>query len=522
MLVFLTRLSQRLKASPVARNSGASYFAFASTSLSGLLSIPVAVAYLEKEEIGLWAAVNAMVAYLLWMDLGIGVAAGRLLAPSVTARDQAEINRWWSVIQVSLAILGIVVMLLALACIPLFVRIFEVPEHLRHDAWILLIGSAVLAGINFPLRAIPGFLTAENRFHWVPICQGILPWAQLGGFYFMLQMGHGLTSYVWGTAATQFFTFVIYRFLLHKSELKPRVSLREISIKRIRSLLSLSLNLSALGLTNSLLQSLPTIILARHGGLASIPVYTFTSRAATMASGLVGRNLHAFYPSLLRLHVSGDREGFIKRFKVAAELTLALGTAGAGTILVFNSVIVSLLAGQSYFAGLPTTAWLALGAFLTPLALTAASLLQISGRMGKTIPLTLLNLTLVYFASIFAFQRFGMPGLACVFTLQVLGYSTYAFLRGCRNLEYRISEFPKSLWVIPLAVSAAILLAGWFLNSAPATGMQINLGTRLIQLPGIPGICIAVVFAMFGGAIAWNPLRGYLRSNEAPSKHQEP
>jgi O-antigen/teichoic acid export membrane protein len=515
MPAFLNRLSQRLRSSPVARNSGASYFAFVSTSLSGLLSIPVAVAYLGKEQIGLWAAVSAMVAYLLWMDLGMGNAAGRLLAPAITARDRAEINHWWSVIQVSLLILGIVVMALALASVPLFMRVFEVPAHLRHDAWILLMGTAVIAGINFPLRAIPGFLTAENRFHWVPICQGLLPWIQLGGFYLMLRMGHGLSSYVWGTAASQFFVLVFYRFLIHKSELRPRISLRGISMERVRSLLSLSLNLSAIGLTNSLLQSLPTVILARHGGLASIPVYTFTCRAATMASGLVGRNLHAFYPSLLRLHVSGNREGFMKKFKVAADITLALGTIGAGCILVFNEAIVSLLAGQTFFAGISTTAWLALGVFITPLSLTAASLLQISGSMGKTIPFTVLNLVVVYFASIFAFQRFGMPGLAGVFTLQVLGYSSYAFARGCRNLGYRIADFPKSLWIIPIAVSAAIFLASWYLGSTPPEGIQIEIGTKILPLPGIRGIGMATFFATLGGVIAWRPLRTFLRPSLA-------
>jgi O-antigen/teichoic acid export membrane protein len=518
MLAFLNRLSQRLQASPVARNSGAAYFAFVSTSLSGLLSIPVAVAYLDKEEIGLWAAVSAMVGYLLWMDLGIGNAAGRLLAPSVTDKNRVEINRWWSVIQVSLLILGIVVMGLALLCIPLFERVFGVPTHLRHDARILLVGSAIIAGINFPLRAIPGFLTAENRFHWVPICQGLLPWAQLGGFYLMLRMGHGLSSYVWGTAASQFFVLVFYRSLVHKSELRPRISLRGISMERVRSLLSLSLNLSALGLTNSLLQSIPTMILARHGGLASIPIYTFTCRAATMASGLVGRNLHAFYPSLLRLHVSGNRDGFMKKFKLAADITLALGTIGAGGILVFNEAIVSLLAGQTFFAGISTTAWLALGVFLTPLSLTAASLLQISGSMGKTIPFTVLNLVVVYFASIFAFQRFGMPGLAAVFTLQVLGYSSYAFARGCRNLGYRIADFPKSLWIIPIAVSAAIFLAAWYLDTTPPEGMKISIGSRLLPLPGIRGICIATFFAALGGAIIWQPLRAYLHPSLAVPK----
>jgi O-antigen/teichoic acid export membrane protein len=501
----------RLKQSSVARNSAASYFAFVSTSVSGLLSIPVAVAYLGKEEIGLWAAVNAMIGYLIWMDLGIGVAAGRMLAPSITARDQEEINRWWSVIQVSLWVLGIIVMVLALLCTPIFMYVFRIPSHLQKDAWILLIGCAVISGINFPLRAIPGFLTAEDRFHWVPVCQGLLPWTQLGGFYFMLRMGHGLTSYVWGTAASQLFVFLFYQGLVATSSQRPKISLQGISLQRIRSLLSLSVNLSALGLANSLLQSIPTMILSRHGGLASIPIYTFTSRAPLMASGLVGRNLHAFYPTLLRLHVSGDHAGFIRRFKFSAELTLALGTIAAGLLLALNKSIVCLLAGPGFFAGFSATAWFALGAFVTPMAATAASLLQISGKMGKTILFTVLNLVAVYFVSTFCYQRFGIPGLAAIFSLQVLAYSSYAFHRGVRNIGYRFSDFPKSLWVLPLAIGTAIIASANLITSRPSHSIIIQLGSRDVPLPGFLEVSIASTFVLVGALLGWKALHVHHR-----------
>lgn len=502
----------RLKNSKVARNSAASYFAFASTSVSGLLSIPVAVAYLGKEQIGLWASVSAMVGYLLWMDLGIGNAAGRMLASSIADRNQSEINLWWSVVQICLWLLGFIVMLVAILCTPLFILFFQIPDHLQKEAWFLLIGCSVIAGINFPLRAIPGFLTAEDRFYWVPVCQGILPWIQLGGFYLMLRLGHGLYSYVWGTAASQFFVLLFYRGLVATSSQRPRIRLRGVTWTRIRSLLSLSLNLSVVGLTTSIIQSVPTMILARHGGLAIIPIYTFTSRAPSMIAGLVGRNFQAFYPSLLRLHVSGNRDAFMRRFVLSAQLILALGTAGAGLILAFNHSIVSLLAGPGFFGGFSTTAWFAVGVFLSPMAVAAASLLQISGKMGKTIMISTLNLVAVYFLSVFCFQTFGMPGLAAVFTLQVLGYSTYAFLRGCTNLGYHISDFPSSLWIQSLAVTAAILLAAWFLNSSPDPGGQISFGTRIMPLPGIRGICISGFFLMLAALIAWKPFNGLVRA----------
>jgi hypothetical protein len=39
----------------------ASYFDFFSVAACGLLSIPIAVAYLSKSELGIWAIVNALI-----------------------------------------------------------------------------------------------------------------------------------------------------------------------------------------------------------------------------------------------------------------------------------------------------------------------------------------------------------------------------------------------------------------------------------------------------------------------------
>ncbi len=85
---------KRLKHSKAGRNFGASIFALISTSAFGLLSIQVAVHYMSKEEIGLWAAVNAMAAYLMMMDLGVGNAAERVLALDTDPDLEVAGIRW--------------------------------------------------------------------------------------------------------------------------------------------------------------------------------------------------------------------------------------------------------------------------------------------------------------------------------------------------------------------------------------------------------------------------------------------
>ena len=170
------RFLRYLRKSPTAKNASASYFATLSMGVSAFVSIPIAVHFLKKEEIGLWAVVSAVVNYLTWMDLGIGDGIGRKIAASVAAKDRAEINRWWTVSIFALSLLGMLLVVVGGALTPWMISVFEVPSQLTSQAYILFLGSIVLVGIGLPYRGAPGLLTAQQRFHWVSLAQGIAPW----------------------------------------------------------------------------------------------------------------------------------------------------------------------------------------------------------------------------------------------------------------------------------------------------------------------------------------------------------
>ena len=105
---------KRIRSSGAARIAAASYFSFASLAASTFVSIPVAVYYLDRAEIGLWAVVNQVVGYLLWMDLGVGQATGRKMTDAVVNRDAQELNRWWSATRFVLLVQAGLVLLIGL------------------------------------------------------------------------------------------------------------------------------------------------------------------------------------------------------------------------------------------------------------------------------------------------------------------------------------------------------------------------------------------------------------------------
>jgi O-antigen/teichoic acid export membrane protein len=494
---------RRLRHSKAGRNFGASILAFVSSSAFGLLSIPVAVHYMSKEELGLWAAVNTVVAYLMWMDLGVGSATGRKIADAVVAEDPKQINVWWTATQMALWSLGGITFLIGICITPAFPYLFNVPAHLSQDAWILLLGTLLCSAVNFPLRGVPGLLTAQERFHWVPICQSVAPWIQLGVFFFMLRAGYGLQSYVFGAAAAQIFSFIYYRVLISTSKIRPRYDREGISRSHFKELFGFSLNLAVIGFKDTFLSTLPVIILARTAGLQAVPVYTISGRSAGLVRSLSMRVNHAFLPELINLHVAGKHETFLMKYRRSLLLATAVGLAGASAVLLVNRSIVTLLAGPEFYAGDMVTAWFSLMLVVATISSVYQVLLQISGNMGKSIPFAIANVVIVLFSAPVAFRFFGMAGLAAVFAMQPILYGIYGLLRGARNCGYAMKEFINLGMAAAIVSIASVIVIGCFMDSSHPLGHSFLLFGKSVLLPSLSQMICSGLLMGISGICAW-------------------
>jgi O-antigen/teichoic acid export membrane protein len=497
---------KRLKESRAARNAAASYFAFVSNAIYGFVSIPIAVHYLSKEHLGLWASVNAMVAYLLWMDMGVGNATGRKMAAAIVARDSGGINTWWTATQLALWVLGGLTVIIGLCCVPLFIALFNIPTPLHQDAWILLSGSVLIAGITFPLRGVPGLVTAQERFHWIPVSQGISPWIQISIFYLMVSSGHGLKSYLYATAASQLFTFIYYHLLIATSEIRPRFERRRISMAHFKELFGFSLNLAVVGFKETFLISLPTLVISRVGGLHLVPVYTVSARVASMLASLSGRTLHAFLPGLINLQVAGSSSEFLAKHQRSVAFTTSISLFGAALVLLCNRSVVTLLAGADFYAGDAATAWFALLVITGPIAASYHCLLQISGNMGKSIPISFVNLLGALGAAIAAYHIFNMPGLAAVFAVQPLFYGVYGLIRGSRNCNYGVKAFLNRTLATAGIAMVAVLVVGGLVDSSKSLIGSLPIHHKILVSPSLSQWLAFAVLALGSIWIAYSAL----------------
>lgn len=460
-------LLKRVRTSRAAWSMLTSYFAFFSATLWSLVSIPIAVRYLDRDAMGLWTLVNAFLSYLVWMDMGISHATSRLMAPAVAKNDQTEINRWWTATSAALWAQALLVLICGLALTPLAVSLLRIDPHLREDALWLLGAGAVVTAFSLPLRCVPGFLTAQERFHWVPLVQGMGPWSNLLVFYFLLRAGWGVKSYVVAVAATQVVNWIAYSLLVRMGPQRPRFDRRGLQRARFKQLFRFSGSLMVIGTVDSFISTLPSLLLGRLGGLGLVPNYNFSTKGAILGSSLVARTYQAFQPAWQRSFVAGHLELFRSKYEAAGYITLGIATCGAVVVLTVNPLLVGWLAGANYFAGSSVNLWIAIGVITLPLGSYFQSLLTLSGNLERSSLFFLLKLALAIGLGFAGWHMAKMVGIAAVFSLLPLFNGAYGFWAGSRKCGFSWDSTPsKGVAFGTLLAIATIVLTGLLLQFA--------------------------------------------------------
>ena len=503
---------QRLLSTKSGRNAVASYLAFISSAVCALLSMAVAVRYLGKAEIGIWTLVSQIVACFIWMDLGIGDGLGRKIAPAIAQGNRKEASSWWSLSIGILLFQGLLLFGVAACVSPLLIGWLQIPSEMRPQASGLLLGAALVASLNLPSRIYPGILLAQERYHWVPLVQSVIPWIQLGVFWLLLHGGGGVHSYLWSVAASQFTGFMVFVILVHGRE-SWSFKRSAFQWSRVRDLLGFGGSLTVNGLATAVLASLPALIIGRAGGVALVPPFGFTQRGPAMASGLVLRTSLSFYPGLQRMFIDGNRDAFSLKYRKIADLTLAVGLLGGAGIIAFNRSLIELLAGPAFFAGPWTNAWFALGLVTGPLTACLVHLLQYAGSMGKIAWLSILQVLLCATLGGWAWDRAGMPGIAALVVLAPLATTApYALFRGARDCGFKPGELLGPVLMRAAAMTAVILTCGWLLERRNPEGRSMPGSGRLWPLPDIAELACGGVIALAGLTLLWAAVSGLRRA----------
>ena len=454
--------------------------------MCGLVSIPIAVKYLGKDEIGLWAVINSFVSYLLWMDFGVGEATGRKMADAIAHEDGSEINRWWTTSLTVLSIQGILMLLIGIAIAPWLGRFLRLDGRIAGDANFLFLGAVTVAALGMPMRAYPGILLAQERFHWIPFAQGLMPWVQLAVFAVQLRCGWGVRSYMLAVTASWLAGWLVLFIQAHRGRERFAFDASGLTRDRLTSLFHYSGSIALNGIVTSVMQSLPALMIARLGGVGTVPVYTFSSTGPGMLRTLTARTAHSFYPNLQRMYVTRETDRFATKYRAVNLLALGMSLVAAGAILAGNRFLVEWLADPDFFAGHSANGLLAISVIVLTLLASFTDLLQISGSMGRIAILSLLQLAAGVAFTWLGYQRAGLPGLIAAVSLTPLVFQGfYALLRGasyCRMSAWRLGG---SITLLAAGACGLVAAASWWLNGTTVDTETITLLHRTTRLPTV-------------------------------------
>lgn len=505
---------QRLKRSRALHNLSSSYLAFVSSSACALFSIPVAVHHLSKDEIGLWSIVQVVVGYLVWLDLGIGQATGRKIADAIAHDDRPEINRWWTLSVGILAIQGVLMALIGLVLAPFLPSMLGFASNpLEKQSITLFISLALVSAMGMPMRAYPGILMAQERFHWVPLTQAFMPWVQFGVFWLLVSVGLGVHSYLWGLVAAYLSGWILYLWQVHGKGPPLRLDFTGCTKERFQDLFHYSGNIALNGIATSILASIPSLILTKLGGLATVPVYNFSQRAPGMISSLSQRTGHAFTPNLQRLYVSGERERFRVKFREVNQLSVWVSLGTAALIIALNRPFICWLAKADFYAGHWTNIWFACGCIVIPFVGGILSLLQYSGNMGKSALFTFAQIAVALPLAWYGKLSFGLPGLAAVFALIPLFIKApYGWVRGAKNCGFHPWDICGNALLSFLFSMSLVFVAGFWIAASPITGIAIEIFGRKTIMPTAREAIAAGLIALIAGINALRQARQIQRA----------
>jgi O-antigen/teichoic acid export membrane protein len=364
-------------------------------SLVGLVTVPLLLGHLGKEQFGLWSTITTLIAWIALFDFGIANGLVNLLSRAHGRDDEADARRHFSTALVLLS--GIAVALgagvvLGGPRVPwsslLAVR-GAIPAETVRWAVVAALGLFV-AGM--PLSVVPQVYAAYQRAYVGNVIAIAAALVGFGAIVACVRAGAEMPALVLAFGAGSVLAALagMAHVLSRMEWLRPRLS--AVSPGAARELLARSFPLFLFQLGALAVNETQAIILAHRCDLAVVADYSILMRLYALAIGVIQMSTASFLPSFREAVERGDHAWMRASFArfLQARMLLALGAAvvlGLGGNLLIRTWL-----RRSDISFSPAV-WGVLAAMVlaTCWASAHADLLAIMDRLWVNVALVLVN-----------------------------------------------------------------------------------------------------------------------------------
>ncbi len=408
------RSKERYRRIALAMMSG--FLARTVAMLVNLVSLPIILAYLGKDQFGVWSAITSTVVWLVVFDFGVSTGLVNALAEAHGRgnRDAAAGYASTAGIVLTLIAFGITCVFLLSAPRVDWGTVFAAKGAVAEDVVRLSTTAAVCAfTLGMPLSVVVQAYTAYQKAYVTNISAGIGALISLLTVWTAVSLRASLPELIFASSTAPLIVTLANGVVLTRREmpwLRPRWSLFSLSALRRLGKLSAPLFLFQVG--GLMVNQSQLFLLAHTTGLRAVTDYTVIVRIVQISASLVLLTTGAFIPPYREAFERGDQAWVATSFKRMILLRMALAALVALGLLAFGDDLVRLWlrrADVHYGIGI----WVPLTVFLLSSTWVTAhtDLLTILDRIWIQVVLVMINGIATIVLTLLLAPMFGIPGV---------------------------------------------------------------------------------------------------------------
>ncbi len=451
-------------------------------------SVPLALHYLSKQEIGLWGVITQITGYLVLVDLGMASSISRIL---IDHKDHPGDGVYGAIIKTGALVLVVQGAIIALAgglgslWLP---ELFDVPAVFRRDFQILVAGHCVLLGGPFVGRMFNHLLLAHQRYDAMNYGQiaGLL--VNFGVMWLSFAAGWKLYSLLAGYAvATLFNTFFTLAAVQRLKLFPPAGAWGRANLKTFHELFAYGREVFLISVGWQLVNASQMLVISRAVGFEAAGIWSIATKPFNMAQQVVFRLLDYSGAGLAEMIVRQERARLLVRFRDVVILSasfavwagLAVGLCNHDFVALWTKGLVAWSVSSDWLMGLMVIMYATTRCFIGFIGLTKQ--IRAMKYMYLLEGVAFLSLSLV------AVRYWGLNGIiASAVLTNLLCSGLYGFYRTKEYFEVAASgsvlawlRAPALCLVSMAAVFGALgwADAGW--NHVPRLSINAAAGSLL-------------------------------------------
>jgi O-antigen/teichoic acid export membrane protein len=472
------------------------YLQLGVNSLFTLVTVRLALHYLNDDQYGLWMPTTVIASYIALMDFGFGSAAARIL---IDYKDHQNPEEYGGLIRTSLwvglsqaALIFLLGTGLAFGMGPLL----HIPAAMRREFSWLVIGQCGVTAATFATRFVPVVLIANQRFDVTNYSGSVSLVVNLGVVWWGFAHKAGVFSMMWGQAAGLVAATAINWICCHKLNLFPRPGQwGQASWVKFLELFAFGRDIFLFSLGSQFVNFSQTLLLTRLIGLNAALTWGICTRAFAILVLVITRIFDFSTSALAEMMVRGEEEKLLRRFREIAAMSVNLAVVAGALFAVGNGPFV-----EVWTAG--RIQWPPVNDLLLAIWLVICTAVRVhTGLVGQTKSFRFLRY--LYFIEGFSFVSVTVllqphVGITMMLIVSIACSLCCTFPYGLwRTREYfhlnwgDLVRWHRGTFSLAGAVGPAGVLVWWLARNLPALH-------RLIVALTVLGIWAALMFLRFG------------------------